>query len=98
MGLDQSLYATSKDPKDIGELQPEEELVGWRKNYGIHEWMFDRFRQVLNGMPTRLTADDLDGLEAYLRLLGDDRGEWDAIRRARLALGRGLNVFYCAIW
>ena len=88
MGLDQSLYA----------VRPEDELVGWRKNYRVHDWMSGHFRQLLNGTSIRLTADDLDGLEAYLLSLGDDRGEWDAIRRARIALGRGLNVFYCAIW
>lgn len=120
MGLDMYAFTTTEDTKtDFGfKVVTAEELHYWRKHPNLHGWMEALYRarggtESFNCVPLKLTADDLDRLEAAI--CGSDlpategfffgvsdgsetEDDLDFIAKARKALAEGKTVFYDSWW
>jgi hypothetical protein len=116
MGLDMYAYTTSEKIEALVDFKVPEDATRisyWRKHYALDGWMGKLYRAKggkddFNVNPVRLTAEDLDRLEADIESGELYRGEHSLdsakdndrqfLDDARAALEQGLTVIYYNWW
>jgi hypothetical protein len=102
MGLDSYGFALpeGENLKDRSQF----EIIYWRKHYPLHDWMTNLYRErggteAFNCIPLELTSKDIEKLSKDMKTwVFDVEIDLEFIRKARIALREGCQIFYDSWW